>query len=65
MINKEQTLEDKILRIQQIYKLIEEKKVSLTDSLPLLEEVYKLKEEVEAILLKIENKLVTLSGNDL
>lgn len=63
--DKYPTLEEKIGRIKQIYDLIEAKKVSLTDSIPLLEEVYKLKKEVEVILTEIENKLITLSDNDL
>jgi exonuclease VII small subunit len=58
------TLEAKLLRLQEIQKLLEEKKVKLSESLPLLEEASNLKKEIEVELKNMENKLVTLSVED-
>lgn len=58
------TLESKLLRLQEIQKLLEEKKVSLTDSLPLLEEAMKIKKEIESELKIMENQLIQLSSDD-
>jgi exonuclease VII small subunit len=55
------TLEQKLLRLQEIQKMLEEQKVSLSDSLPLLEEAYALKKAIEIELKEIENKLVQLT----
>jgi exonuclease VII small subunit len=58
------TLEEKLLRLQEIKKLLEEKKVSLTNSMPLLEEVEKLKKEIDTELKIMENKLISLQQNN-
>lgn len=58
------TLESKLLRLQEIQKLLEEKKVSLSESMPLLEEAFKLKKEIELELKEMENKLVLLTKDD-
>jgi len=58
------TLEAKLLRLQEIQKTLEEKKVSLSDSLPLLEEAAKLKKEIEDELKIMENKLISLSAEE-
>lgn len=58
------TLEAKLLRLQEIQKILEEKKVSLSDSLPLLEEASKLKKEIEEELKIMENKLISLSSEE-
>lgn len=55
------TLEQKLLRLQEIQKLLEEQKVSLSDSLKLLEEAFSLKKAIEIELKEIENKLVQLT----
>lgn len=62
-LNPNLTLEQKLLRLQEIQKLLEEKKVTLSQSLPLLEEAYKLKQEIETELAQIENKLIQLNSN--
>jgi exonuclease VII small subunit len=56
------TLEEKLLRLQEIHKLFEERKVTLSQSIPLLEEAYNLKKEIEEELEKIETKLISLTG---
>jgi exonuclease VII small subunit len=58
------TLENKLLRLQEIQRLLEEKKVSLSESMPLLEEAFKLKKEIELELKEMENKLVLLTKDD-
>ena len=58
------TLEQKLTRLQEIQKLLEEKKVNLSDSLPLLEEAYKLKQEIEKELDSMENKLIQITKKD-
>jgi exonuclease VII small subunit len=58
---KKVTLEDKLLRLQEIQSLLQEKKVSLSESIGLLEEAGKLKTEIERELSSIENKLVEIS----
>ena len=58
------TLESKLLRLQEIQRVLEEKKVSLSESLPLLEEAYKLKKQIEEELKIMENKLITLSTEE-
>lgn len=58
------TLEDKLLRLQEIQKLLEERKVTLTESMKLIEEAYSIKKEVETELKNMENKLVQLSQSD-
>lgn len=58
------TLEQKLTRLQEIQKLLEEKKVNLSDSLPLLEEAYKLKKEIEEELDGMENKLIQITKKD-
>ena len=55
------TLEQKLLRLQEIQQLLEQKKVNLSESMPLLEEAFKLKQEIELELSEMENKLITLS----
>ncbi len=55
------TLEQKLLRLQEIQQMFEQKKINLSESLPLLEEAYKLKQEIEEELAKMENKLVQLT----
>ena len=50
------TLEQKLLRLQEIKQLLEEKKVSLSESMPLLEEVEKLKNEIEKELHRLTSK---------
>lgn len=55
------TLEQKLLRLQEIQKLLEENKVSLSDSMPLLEEAFTLKGQIEKELEEMENKLVSLT----
>ena len=62
-LNPSLTLEQKLLRLQEIQKILEEKKVTLSQSLPLLEEAYKLKQEIETELAQIENKLIQLNSN--
>jgi exonuclease VII small subunit len=58
------TLEQKLLRLQEIQQMIEMKKVNLTESMPLLEEAYRLKKEIEDQLNKLENKIVSLSKSE-
>jgi len=58
------TLEQKLTRLQEIQKLLEEKKVNLSDSLPLLEEAYRLKQEIEKELDTMENKLIEITKKD-
>ena len=59
---KTQTLEEKILRLKEIYELLENKKANISESMGLLEEAYGLKSEIEKELETMENKLITLSG---
>lgn len=58
------TLEQKLLRLQEIQQLIDQKKVTLSDIVPLLEEAYSLKSEIEKELKKMENRLIELSKQD-
>jgi exonuclease VII small subunit len=58
------TLEQKLLRLQEIQQMIEMKKVNLTESMPLLEEAYRLKKEIEEQLNKLENKIISLSRSE-
>ncbi len=58
------TLEQKLLRLQEIQKILEQKKVSLSESMPLLEEAYKIKSEIETELSEMENKLTNLTKQD-
>lgn len=58
------TLEQKLLRLQEIQQLLEQKKVNLSESMPLLEEAYKLKKEIETELEVMENKLIALTEED-
>lgn len=58
------TLENKLLRLQEIQKLLEEKRISLSESMPLLEEAFKLKKEIEIELKEMENKLILLTKDD-
>jgi exonuclease VII small subunit len=58
------TIEDKLLRLQEIYQMVVQKKVTLTDTVPLVEEAYKLMKEIEKELNQIENKLVDLSKEE-
>jgi exonuclease VII small subunit len=58
------TLEQKLLRLQEIQQMIEMKKVNLTESMPLLEEAYRLKKEIEEQLNKLENKIISLSKSE-
>jgi exonuclease VII small subunit len=58
------TLEQKLLRLQEIQQMIEMKKVNLTESMPLLEEAYRLKKEIEDQLNKLENKIISLSKSE-
>lgn len=55
------TLEQKLLRLQEIQQLIDQKKVTLSDVIPLLEEAYALKNDIEKELTEMENKLIQLS----
>lgn len=63
-MTQNQTLEQKLFRLQEIQKMLEEKKVTLSESLPLLEEAYKLKEEIDKELSIIENKLIQINSNN-
>jgi exonuclease VII small subunit len=58
------TLEQKLLRLQEIQQMIEMKKVNLTESMPLLEEAYRLKKEIEDQLNQLENKIISLSKSE-
>jgi len=62
--NRSMTLEQKLLRLQEIQQLIDQKKVTLSDIVPLLEEAYSLKSEIEKELKKMENRLIELSKQD-
>ncbi len=55
------TLEQMLLRLQEIQQLIETKKVTLSESMPLLEEAFNLKKNIEKQLSEMENKIITLS----
>jgi exodeoxyribonuclease VII small subunit len=55
------TLEEKLIKLQEIQQKIEQKTVTLSDSIPLLEEAYKLKKEIEKELQEMENKIITLT----
>jgi exonuclease VII small subunit len=55
------SLEEKLLRLQEIQQMLEQKKVAISQSIPLLEEAFKLKQEIELELKKMENKLIELS----
>jgi exonuclease VII small subunit len=57
MSKKDSTIEEKLLRLQEIQNLLQEKKVSLAESVRLLEEAVKLKLEIEQELQAIENRL--------
>lgn len=58
------SLEEKLLRIQEIQLLLEQKKVKLSESMILLEEAYGLKQEIEKELSEMENKLINLSSEN-
>jgi exonuclease VII small subunit len=60
----ELSLEQKLLRLQEIQLLLEQKKVNLSQSMPLLEEAFRLKQEIEKELSEMENKLITLSQSN-
>jgi exonuclease VII small subunit len=62
MSQKSITLEEKLLRLQQIQKLIETKQVNLTESFTLIQEAYSLKSEIDLELNKMENELIRLSA---
>ncbi len=66
MSKKYSTIEEKLLRLQKIQSLLQERKVSLTESVRLLEEAVKLKSEIEQELRTIENRLheLDLSNSD-
>jgi exonuclease VII small subunit len=55
------TLEQMLLRLQEIQQLIETKKVTLSESMPLLEEAFNLKKNIERQLSEMENKIISLS----
>jgi exodeoxyribonuclease VII small subunit len=55
------TLEQKLLRLQEIQQLLEQKKVTLSESMPLLEEAYKLKKEIEDEINQMENRLTQIT----
>lgn len=61
MTNKKANIEEKLVRLQEIQNLLQEKKVSLSASVGLLEEAGKLKVEIEKELKEIENKLIEIS----
>jgi exonuclease VII small subunit len=62
MSQKSITLEEKLLRLQEIQKLIETKQVNLTESFTLIQEAYSLKSEIDLELNKMENELIRLSA---
>lgn len=57
-------LEQKLLRLQEIQQLLEQKKVTLSQSIPLLEEAYTLKREIEVELTVMETKIIQLTAAD-
>ncbi len=58
-----QTIEEKLLRLQEIQNLLQEKKVTLSESVSLLKEASRLKAEIELELQQIENKLNIINQN--
>ncbi|MEM1312313.1 MAG: exodeoxyribonuclease VII small subunit [Patescibacteria group bacterium] len=55
------SLEQKLLRMQEILDLLEQKKVSLSDSMPLLLEANTLRKQILGTLTEMENQIISLS----
>ena len=58
------TLEQKLMRLQEIQQMLEQKKVTLSESMPLLEEAYKLKKEIEEEINQMENRITQITTQD-
>ncbi len=60
-----QTLEQKLLRLQEIQKLLEGGAVNLTDSIAIFEEANILKTQIEAELSVIKNKITEIEAKNM
>jgi exonuclease VII small subunit len=54
------TLEQQLLRMQEILDILEQNKVVLSDSMPLLIEADKLRKQIIKALTEMENQIVSL-----
>ncbi|GAB4146630.1 MAG: hypothetical protein OHK0017_07350 [Patescibacteria group bacterium] len=59
------TLEQKLLRLQEIQKLLESGSVNLTDSIGLFEEAAQLRVEIEHELTQIKNKITEIEAKQM
>ena len=59
------TLEQKLLRLQEIQKLLEGGSVNLTDSIALFDEANVLKVDIEAELAIIKNKITQIEARSM
>ena len=64
MAEPNQTLEQKLLRLQEIQKLLEGGSVNLTDSISLFEEANILKAQIEVELNVIKNKITEIEAKN-
>jgi exodeoxyribonuclease VII small subunit len=64
MAESNQTLEQKLLRLQEIQKLLEGGSVNLTDSISLFEEANTLKAQIEVELNVIKNKITEIEARN-
>jgi exodeoxyribonuclease VII small subunit len=64
MAESNQTLEQKLLRLQEIQKLLEGGSVNLTDSISLFEEANILKAQIEVELNVIKNKITEIEAKN-
>ena len=55
------SLEQKLLRMQEILDMLEQKKVSLSESMPLLVEANDLRQQILKTLSEMENQIISLS----
>jgi len=60
-----QTLEQKLLRLQEIQKLLEGGAVNLTDSIAIFEEANILKAQIEVELSVIKNKITEIEAKNM
>lgn len=58
------SLEEKLLKLQEIQKQLESGQTPLSQSIPLLEKAFKLKKEIQKELDEMQNKLIDLSKED-
>ena len=58
------SIEQKLLRLQEIHQVFEQKKITLEERLTLLKEAYKLKSDIEVELKKFENEFIKLEQSN-